>query len=69
MSNIDSQDGLSEGHTASETIRAAARRVSENLDQRRTPGQSADIVRGMVREAPLWALASAFLMGILIGRR
>jgi hypothetical protein len=31
--------------------------------------ESADIVRGMVRQIPLLALASAFFMGILIGRR
>jgi hypothetical protein len=43
--------------------------VREALDEGHVPGQSADIVRGMVREAPLLALLSAFLVGFLIARR
>jgi hypothetical protein len=56
-------------HHASETVREAARGVREALDEGHVPGQSADIIRGMVREAPLLALLSAFLVGFLIARR
>jgi hypothetical protein len=54
---------------ASETIRDAAIDAREALDRGQTPGQSADIVRGMVREAPLPALLLAFLLGVMVGRR
>jgi hypothetical protein len=56
-------------HQASETVREAARGVREALDEGHVPGQSADIVRGMVREAPLLALLSAFVVGFLVARR
>jgi hypothetical protein len=69
MSDIESGGDQSAIHPASEPIRNAARDVREALDEGQTRGQSADIVRGMVRQAPLLALASAFFMGILVGRR
>jgi hypothetical protein len=69
MSDVESESGTSTVRQANETIRNAARSVREALDEGRAPGQSADKVRAMVREAPLLALASAFLVGILIGRR
>ncbi len=65
-------DGSPEGgavHQASQSVRNAAKSVREVLDEGHVPGQSADKIRAMVREAPLLALASAFLMGILFGRR
>jgi hypothetical protein len=69
VSDFESESSKSAVHPASETIRNAARSVREALDEGRAPGQSADKVRAMVREAPLLALASAFLVGILVGRR
>jgi hypothetical protein len=56
-------------HQTSETVREAARGVREALDEGHVPGQSADIVQGMVRETPLLALLSAFLVGFLVARR
>jgi hypothetical protein len=51
----------------SSTVREAGR-LRDVLGEGQAP-QSADIVRDIVRQAPLLALASAFLMGIVIGRR
>lgn len=51
----------------SETIRGEARKFREVLDDGQTPG--ADAVRDIVREAPLLALASAFIVGFMFGRR
>jgi hypothetical protein len=48
---------------------SGARRLREVLGERQTFSRSADTVRGIVREAPLLALALAFSIGILIGRR
>jgi hypothetical protein len=68
MSDIAS--GISESaDLASEAPRSEARRFREVLDEGQTAGQSADIVRSIVREAPLLALASAFVVGVLVGRR
>jgi hypothetical protein len=69
MSDIASGANQSADPQLSETPGSEARRFREVLDEGQGSGQAADIVRGMVREAPLLALASAFLMGILIGRR
>jgi hypothetical protein len=69
MSDVESGGNQSATRQASETIRNTARTVREALDEGQTPGQAADIVRGMVREAPLLALASAFLVGVLVARR
>jgi hypothetical protein len=46
-----------------------ARRFREVFDEGHTSGDSADAVRGIVREAPLLALASAFLVGFMFARR
>jgi hypothetical protein len=55
--------------SASGSPMSEARRFREVRDEEQRPGQAADIVRSMVRELPLLALASAFLVGVLVGRR
>jgi hypothetical protein len=69
MSDIASGANQSASLEAPEMHRSDARRLRRVLGEGQTPDQSADIVRRIVREAPLLALASAFLVGILIGRR
>ena len=70
MSDVESGGGdRSAIGRASEPVTHAATGVGDAVEEGQARGQSADIVRGMVRQAPLLALASAFLMGVLIGRR
>ena len=69
MSDIASGADQFDNPQASGVFRNEARRFREVFDEGQTPGQPVDIVRAIVREAPLLALASAFFMGILIGRR
>ena len=52
-----------------ETIQAVAKNVKHALETDQTQGQWIDIVRGMVREAPLPSLMIAFLLGVLVARR
>ena len=68
MSDIEAGAGESAA-SAAEPPRNEARRFREVLDDGRSPGPAANIVRGIVRDAPLLALASAFFVGVLIGRR
>jgi hypothetical protein len=56
-------------HQASETVGDAARAVRHALEEGQVPGLSADTVRDIVREAPLIALTSAFLVGFMFARR
>ncbi len=68
MSDIAS--GTSESaDLASKAPRSEARRFREVLDEGHMAGQSADFVRRIVHDAPLLALASAFAVGVLVGRR
>jgi hypothetical protein len=68
LSDVESGTNQSAVDQASETPGTEARRFREVLEGQASR-QSVDIVRDIVREAPLLALASAFLMGILVGRR
>jgi hypothetical protein len=54
---------------ASDTLRAASRRVNETIDTGRELGMPLDTIARLVREAPLHSLAIAFLIGMVIARR
>jgi hypothetical protein len=50
-------------------IQSASQRVSQAIETGRKPGMPLDILAARVREAPLAALAIAFLFGIAVARR
>jgi hypothetical protein len=50
-------------------IQSASQRVSQAIETGRKPGMPLDILAARVREAPLAALAIAFLLGIAVARR
>lgn len=52
-----------------ETFKAASRQVNDAIDRARRPGMPLDILAARVREAPLAAVAIAFLLGIVVARR
>jgi hypothetical protein len=52
-----------------ETIRSANHRVSDAIGAGREPDVPHDILAGPVREAPLYSLAIAFLLGVAVARR
>jgi len=67
----ESQSG-SEPSTFSKTtaaVRDAAHGVQDALDNGQPPGQWKVILRDVAREAPLPALAVAFMLGVLVARR
>lgn len=50
-------------------VRDAARGVQDALENGQPPGQWKVILRDLVREAPLPALAVAFMLGVVFARR
>jgi ElaB/YqjD/DUF883 family membrane-anchored ribosome-binding protein len=54
---------------AAETVRETTQSVADAIEAGRQPGAPLDRVAQWTREAPLQALAVAFLAGILIARR
>ena len=52
-----------------ETIRSASESVNEAIEAGRAPGMPLDILSRMVREAPLPALAVAFMLGVVFARK
>jgi hypothetical protein len=64
--NVEGRSPIKE---TAETIQAVARNVTHALETDQTQGQWIEIVRGMVREAPLPSLTIAFLLGVLVARR
>jgi hypothetical protein len=50
-------------------IKSASQRVSDTIETGLEPGMPLDILATHVREAPLAALAVAFMLGVLVGRR
>lgn len=63
------EDAMSTVKQVSENVREVARNVRESLEEGRQRGASSQIVRDVVREAPLASLAVAFLIGYVIARR
>jgi hypothetical protein len=54
---------------AAQTVRETTQSVADAVERGRQPGAPLDRLAGWTREAPLHALAVAFLMGVMLGRR
>jgi ElaB/YqjD/DUF883 family membrane-anchored ribosome-binding protein len=54
---------------ASQTVRDTTRSVADAIEAGRQPGAPLDRLARWTREAPLQAVAVAFLVGVLVGRR
>ena len=54
---------------AAHAFRLASRKVNETIEAIQEPGMPLDMLKGWTRQAPLQALALAFLVGVLISRR
>jgi hypothetical protein len=54
---------------AAQAFRSASQRVNDALEAVREPGMPLDMLTRFTRQAPLQALAVAFLVGVLIRRR
>lgn len=55
---------------AAELFRAASQKINEAVDAAREPGMPLDAMSRWTRQAPLQALAAAFLVGVMTaGRR
>jgi hypothetical protein len=50
-------------------IRSASQHVTDAIETGRKPGMPLDILAARVREAPLAALAIAFLLGVAVARQ
>jgi ElaB/YqjD/DUF883 family membrane-anchored ribosome-binding protein len=55
--------------TAVETVKTTTQRVGEAIDAGRRPGAPLDRLANWARDAPLQAVAIAFLTGVLLGGR
>jgi hypothetical protein len=54
---------------ATKTVKATTRTVADAIEAGRQPGAPLDRLSGWTRDAPLQAIALAFLLGIMLGRR
>jgi hypothetical protein len=54
---------------AAQAFRAASRRVNEAIEAVQEPGMPLDLLARFARQAPLQALAVAFLVGVIATRR
>jgi hypothetical protein len=54
---------------AAQAFRSASQRVNEAIDVVQEPGMPLDMLSRWTRQAPLQALAVAFLVGVLFTRR
>lgn len=54
---------------AAQTVRETTQSVADAIDAGRQPGAPLDVLARFTRNAPLQALAVAFLFGVLFGRR
>jgi hypothetical protein len=52
-----------------QTFRSAGRQISETIEALKEPGMPLEKVAHLTRQAPLQALAVAFLIGVLFTRR
>jgi len=55
--------------TAAQTVRETTQSVADAVERGRRPGAPLDRLAHWAREAPLHALAVAFLLGTMMGRR
>jgi hypothetical protein len=54
---------------AAEAFRSASQRINQAIEAISEPGMPLDTVSRLTRQAPLQALAVAFLVGVLLTRR
>jgi hypothetical protein len=54
---------------AAQAFRSASQRVNEAIEAVQEPGMPLDVLARATRQAPLQALAVAFLVGVLVTRR
>lgn len=54
---------------ASQTVKDTTRSVADAIEAGRQPGAPLDRLARWTREVPLQAVAVAFLVGVLVGRR
>jgi hypothetical protein len=54
---------------AAEFFRSAGQRVNEVIEQIQEPGMPTETLSRWTRQAPLQALAAAFLVGVIVTRR
>jgi hypothetical protein len=54
---------------AAELFRSASQKVNEAIDAFQEPGMPLDAISRWARQAPLQALAAAFLIGVMTARR
>jgi hypothetical protein len=54
---------------AAELFRLASRKVNEAIEAAQKPGMPLDTLGRWARQAPMQALAAAFLIGVLTARR
>lgn len=54
---------------AGQAFRSAGQRVNEAIEALKEPGMPLEKVARLTRQAPLQALATAFLIGVLLTRR
>jgi ElaB/YqjD/DUF883 family membrane-anchored ribosome-binding protein len=55
--------------SATETVRATTQSVADAIDAGRQPGAPLDRLAEWAKGAPLQALAVAFVVGVMVGRR
>lgn len=55
--------------SAAETVKATTQSVADAIDAGRQPGAPLDRLAEWARGAPLQALAVAFVVGVMVGRR
>jgi hypothetical protein len=54
---------------AAQSFRSASQRINETIDALQEPGMPLDSLARFTRQAPLQALAVAFLVGVILTRR
>jgi hypothetical protein len=54
---------------AAQAFRTVSQRVNEAIEAVREPGMPLDMLARFTRQAPLQALAVAFLVGVIVTRR
>ncbi len=67
--DIDDSTEKSTTARVGETIRSASQSVNDAIAAGREPGMPLDTLSRMVREAPLPALAVAFMLGVVFARK
>jgi hypothetical protein len=56
-------------HAAGETVKTTTQTLAKAIDEGRRPGAPLDRLAHWTREAPLHAIAVAFLVGVIVANR